>query len=370
MARISSKPAAPQTKPAGLRNFHLALLRWYKTHGRHDLPWRNTEDAYHIWLSEVMLQQTQVATVRERFYPPFLKKFPTIEALAAAPPEAVMKAWEGLGYYSRARNLHKAAVQLAGNAKTARMNKASLPAEVSELIALPGIGRNTASAIAAFAYHQPVAILEANVKRIVARIFALETPTDEQLWSGADALLNSAHPFDHNQAMMDLGAMVCIPKKPDCPNCPANRICEGKHAPESYPQKKAKKAVPTRHVNIMVARDTAGRFYLEQRSDKLLGGLWGFPQSPSTITTAGDVTHIHSHFRLEGHLVETLEKMKNPRGGWYSKAEIATLPISKLDHKVLALIDKTEAKPPVRHAQKRHTADKPAPKPRRTAPKR
>ncbi len=359
MARISSKPAAPQTKPAGLRTFHAALMKWYKTHGRHDLPWRNTDDAYHIWISEVMLQQTQVATVRGRFYPPFLKKFPTIESLANAPSESVMKAWEGLGYYSRARNLHKAAQALAAQAKNKRANKASLPSDVSSLISLPGIGRNTASAIAAFAHHQPVAILEANVKRVVARIFALKTPTDDQLWNGADALLNPAHPFDHNQAMMDLGSMVCTPKKPYCPKCPANTICEGKSSPESYPQKKAKKAVPTHYVNIRVERDAAGRFYLEQRGDKLLGGLWGFPQHPAGANkTIGDVTHVYSHFKLVGHIqIEQVKKCPVPRSGWYTREEIATLPLSKLDHKVLALVEK------------RHTAPDKSPKPRHAATK-
>lgn len=354
MARTSSKPAAPQTKPARVRTFHQTLMRWYETHGRHDLPWRTTDDAYHIWISEVMLQQTQVATVRERFYPPFLKKFPTIESLANAPSEAVMKAWEGLGYYSRARNLHKAAQTLTTRAKADRKNKASLPSDVSSLLALPGIGRNTASAIAAFAYHQPVAILEANVKRVVARIFALKTPNDEQLWTGADALLNPAHPFDHNQAMMDLGAMICTPKNPACPQCPANMICEGQSAPELYPQKKAKKAVPIRHVTITVREDASGRFYLEQRRDNLLSGLWGFPQTPSESRSTGDITHVYSHFKLVGHVrFERVADHKNVEN-WLTRAQIKALPLSTLDHKILALIEK------------RHTTEKKSRKARAT----
>lgn len=338
-AKPSTKPTLPQMKPADLRTFHAALARWYKTHGRHDLPWRNTDDAYAIWISEVMLQQTQVATVRARFYEPFLKRFPTIEALANAPTDAVMKAWEGLGYYSRARNLHKAAQQLAAEAKESKKNRTAMPQQLDGLLALPGIGRNTAHAVLAFGYHQPVAILEANVKRVVARIFALESPTDEHLWQGADMLLNTAHPFDYNQAMMDLGSMLCTPKNPDCPHCPANSICIGKTAPEKYPTKKAKKVVPTREVLILVNQDAKGRLQLEQRNEKLLGGLWGFPQLPLTpAKTIGTVTHAYSHFKLIGYVQVRITSQLT--GKWFRPSEIKELALSKLDHKVLALVEK------------------------------
>lgn len=339
-----------QLKPSALSGFHTALLGWYKTHGRHDLPWRNTDDAYAIWVSETMLQQTQVATVRDRFYGRFLERFPTIGALANAPEEAVMKAWEGLGYYRRARMLHAAAKLLFAQGG---FPPAALPPALrgspkathdlaASLIALPGIGRNTAHAIMAFAYHAPHAILEANVKRIVARIFALETPKDDELWAGAESLLNPAHPFDHNQAMMDLGSLVCTPKKPDCPTCPANAICEGKHAPENYPQKKAKKATPTRSVNIIVLHDGKGRLALEARDAALLGGLYGFTQMaphtalPKGATKLGSVRHVYSHFKLEGDVY--LAPAPKGHNRLYSATEITTLPLSGLDHKVLALV--------------------------------
>lgn len=340
MARTTIKPALPQIKPAQLRTFHEAFRHWYKTHGRHHLPWRLTDDAYPIWISEVMLQQTQVATVEARFYPPFLKQFPTIEALAAAAPEAVMKAWEGLGYYSRARNLHKAAQTLTANAKEARKNKASLPADFEGLLALPGIGRNTAHAILAFGFHQPVAIMEANVKRIVARVFALTHPTDQELWDGAAMLLDHAHPFDHNQGIMDLGSTVCTPKKPACPLCPANSICAGKTAPETYPAPKVKKAIPTREVVMEVRADPKGRIYLEQRSEKLLGGLWGFPQHTDEIEgeTLGTVTHTYSHFKLIGRVV--YRRIKTTQPDWFTPQQIAKLALSKVDHKALALVEK------------------------------
>lgn len=350
---ISTTARGSQLKPTELRAFHAALTQWYKTHGRHDLPWRNTDDPYHIWLSEVMLQQTQVATVRERFYGPFLQKFPSVAALAAAPTEAVMKAWEGLGYYSRARNLHKAAQKIdseGGLAPYAALTPAASGSPeathrlVERWMTLPGIGRNTASAIAAFAFHQPVAILEANVKRIVARVFALERPRDDALWPAAEILLNTKAPFDYNQAMMDVGALVCTPKNPRCGVCPASAICKGKTSPERYPAPKTKKRPPTREAVIYVREDVHGRLFLEARDAKLLGGLYGFPQttihhSPPTTHCLGTVTHTYSHFKLVGRVVHEKLKANSNSKDWHSRAEIATLPLSTLDHKVLALVD-------------------------------
>jgi len=342
--------STPQIKPASLRIFHAALAAWYKTQGRHTLPWRTTADPYPIWLSEVMLQQTQVATVRDRFYGQFLKRFPTVEALAAAPREAVMKAWEGLGYYRRAGFLHEAAKQLivAGGVPPP-LRSPSLrgsPSATHQLYerwsSLPGIGKNTAHAILAFAYHQPVAILEANVKRVVARVFAYETPSDAQLWAGAEALLNRTAPFDYNQAMMDVGSLVCTPKHPDCGACPLNTLCAGQSEPEMYPAAKIKKRVPVREVVIRVTRDADGKFYLEQRDAALLGGLYGFPQMPEAVAngdTIGRVTHIYSHFRLEGKVQYITLPGKKRGANWFTRAQITQLPLSKLDHNVLALVE-------------------------------
>ncbi len=338
--RVSTPASHSQIKPALLGKFHTGLAAWYAAHGRHDLPWRTTADPYHIWLSEVMLQQTQVATVRERFYFPFLKKFPTVEALASAPRESVMKAWEGLGYYRRAGNLHDAAMQLSTQG-----GLPSAPPSIDELLALSGIGRNTASAILAFAYHQPIAILEANVKRIIARVFALKDPSDAELWEGAELLLNHAEPFNYNQAMMDIGSLICTPKNPKCAQCPASVICVGKKSPEIYPTPKAKKHVPTREVMILVREDARGRLFLEKRDEALLGGLYGFPQTPyvnkgsAAQQQLGTVTHTYSHFKLIGHVAMEYIASKPNSPDWHSRAEIAALPLSKLDHKVLALVE-------------------------------
>ncbi len=348
--RTTINPVLPQIKPAMLRTFHARLTTWYQAHGRHSLPWRITADPYAIWISEVMLQQTQVATVLARFYHPFLETFPTIEALAAARQESVLKAWEGLGYYTRARNLHKAAQQLVAMAARVRHNRATLPNTVESLLALPGIGRNTAHAILAFGHHQPVAILEANVKRIIARIFALEKPTDAALWEGAETLLNQAAAFDYNQAMMDLGATLCTPRAPQCGQCPARGICQGKAAPESYPTPKLKKTVPTRHVTLSVLIDHRGRLHLTNRGERLLGGLWGFPQTAQETATSqsmqkgathlGTVTHTYSHFKLVGQVELVPVKNTAKAKRCFTREEIAALPLSTLDHKVLALVEK------------------------------
>ncbi|MFM9891080.1 MAG: A/G-specific adenine glycosylase [Rickettsiales bacterium] len=346
MSRISSTPPPkPQIKPAQLRTFHRALAKWYKANGRHNLPWRTTNDPYHIWVSEVMLQQTQVATVLARFYHPFLASFPTVEALANAPEQAVMKAWEGLGYYSRARNLHAASKQIVSGGWWVVGGKKKLPltTHYSRLISLPGIGRNTAHAILAFGYHQPVAILEANVKRIVARAFAWEKPNDAQLWAGAAALLNRAEPFDYNQAMMDVGSLICTPKNPRCTQCPLYNLCKGKAEPTRYPAPKARKKTPLREVDIEVLADAGGRLYLERRAEKLLGGLYGFAQLPRGSTNAenlGEVKHVYSHFTLMGRVMYRRLGAAKRGEGWFLPPQIAALPLSGLDRKVLALVEK------------------------------
>lgn len=390
--RSTIQPAIPQIKPSILHRFHRALGAWYAAHGRHDLPWRNTPDPYAIWVSEVMLQQTQVETVRTRFYAPFLARFPTLEALATAPREAVMKAWEGLGYYRRAGHLHEAAKRVVSEKSlvVSKNSRTAYDSRLTTLLALPGVGRNTAHAILAFGFHQPYAVMEANVKRVLARLFALEHPSDAELWQLAEALLNYAEPFNYNQAMMDLGAMLCTPKAPDCAACPAAFFCEGKTSPEHYPAKKLAKKVPTRRVVIVVQRDAKGRLLLEQREDKLLGGLYGFVQIPhpahdvrrplpqgevkkaarnlsprersKTATPfwgegncIGHITHVYSHFRLQAevvlvHVIPTNAGIQMRRGHndalcplsmhgkFYTLKEIENLPLSKLDHKVLALL--------------------------------
>lgn len=312
------------------KKIHERLHRWYQVHGRKELPWRHTDDAYHIYISEVMLQQTQVKTVLERYYFPFLEQFPTLSALAKAPLDDVLKAWEGLGYYTRARNLHKCAKQSAP----------TLPSTYEALLALPGIGKNTASALCAFAYRQPTAVMEANVKRILARIHAKEQPSDEELRIDALDLLDVENPFDYNQAMMDIGSMLCTIKNPRCEACPFSSICKA-YAKDHYlyPVKK-KRVVPTRKEQWVV-RSCDGRVQMRQREGKFLHGLWGFEKLEEKSTECvllGFVTQSYTHFKLEARIYhDRCESLEDPN---FSIEEIATLALSGVDKKVIKLLEK------------------------------
>jgi len=309
-----------------MKKTHTKIQNWYKTNGRLDLPWRTTDDPYHIYLSEVMLQQTQVKTVLERFYFPFLKKFPTLKALGEADLDEVLKMWEGLGYYNRAKNLHKTAGLIS-----------TLPTSIDELIKLPGIGKNTAHAVATFAYKRPVPIMEANVKRILCRLHTLKTPNDKELWDIAYALIDKVNPFDYNQAMMDIGATLCTPKNPKCEECPLNDNCKGKDAPTLYPTKK-KRIVPTREQNIMISIYN-DKLALTQRKGKFLHGLWGFDTTEVPLCASeyiGEVTHAYTHFKLtcKVYVYDALEKEHED---YFTTKDIHKLAISKVDDKILRL---------------------------------
>lgn len=310
---------------------HSALLAWYETHGRHDLPWRNTDDPYRIYLSEIMLQQTQVKTVLERFYFPFLERFPTFADVAGAPLDDVLKMWEGLGYYTRAKNLYIAARQCQGH----------LPDNAEGLMKLSGIGRSTAHAIAAFAYGESLPILDANVKRILHRYYALKERNEKRLWEYAYRLFDASSPFEYNQAMMDLGAAVCLPKKPVCDRCPFAEYCAGRNDPLAYPEAKIKKPKPIRRLNLIVY-ERNGMYALKQRTSRFLHGLWGFfetdekPPSPSLLL--GHVTQHYSHFALEAEVYRCNEPLDADGFEWFAPKEIEALSLSRADHKALALL--------------------------------
>lgn len=310
---------------------HNLLLQWYKINGRHDLPWRITDDPYKIYLSEIMLQQTQVKTVLERFYFPFLEKFPTLLDVAKSDLDDVLKMWEGLGYYTRAKNLHTAARQCQG----------ILPLSASELLELPGIGRSTAHAISAFAYKESLPILDANVKRILHRYFAIEQRDEKQLWKAAYELFDAKHPFEYNQAMMDIGSMVCLAKKPLCDVCPFEKECKGKSNPIKYPQAKIKKIKPVRN-RIIVVYTRNGKFALSQRKERFLHGLWGFVQYEAVEKNeeilVGHVTQQYSHFTLQADVYLCESDYVNEKCEWFAPSEIMNLSLSGADHKVLKLI--------------------------------
>ncbi len=307
---------------------HQKVQTWYRDYGRHDLPWRTTDDPYAIYLSEIMLQQTQVKTVLERFYFPFLEAFPTLQDLAEADLDAVLKKWEGLGYYTRARNLHR----------TAQLTKGTLPATVDELMKLPGIGINTAHAVAVFAFHQAVPVMEANVKRILCRLHKLEDPSAKNLWEKAHDLLDNNNPYDYNQAMMDIGSLVCLPKNPQCSSCPLSDICKGKGEPQRYPLKK-KRIVPSRDENIVI-HSYSDRFALKQRKERFLHGLWGFFSTddiPCGAEYLGEVTQQYTHFKLKCQLYHYPETMPEQEE-YFSIEDINRLAISKVDEKIITLL--------------------------------
>ena len=273
-----------------------------------------------------MLQQTQVKTVLERYYIPFIERFPTLKHLAEAPLDDVLKMWEGLGYYNRAKNLHK----------TAGLVEA-LPHEIDELIKLPGIGKNTAHAIAAFAFKQPVPIMEANVKRILCRLHQLIKPNEKKLWEIAYDFVDTSNPFDFNQAMMDIGATICLPRNPKCDVCPLNNICKGQQDPTRYPEKK-KRIVPTREENILI-RIYDDKFALIQRDGKFLHGLWGFENMDVPYCASeyiGEVAHVYTHFKLRCKVFVYYENSPEQKN-YFNDEEIQKLAISKVDEKIVNL---------------------------------
>ncbi len=253
-----------------------ALLAWFEAEAR-DLPWRRTSDPYKVWLSEVILQQTRVDQGLP-YYERFVEAFPTVEALASAPEDAVLKRWEGLGYYTRARNLHKAAKSVVEDYGGA------LPRAPELLQLLPGVGRYTAGAIASIAFGVRAPVVDGNVKRVLSRLFNIEesiddAETEKTLWGLAEALVPSARPGDFNQAMMELGARICVPKTPNCAACPVARQCQALRAgvQAERPVRNAKKAVPHKEI-VVAAIEKDGKFLLGKRPPSgLLGGLWEFP---------------------------------------------------------------------------------------------
>jgi len=297
-------------------NFSKQVLKWFKVHGRKHLPWQTDRTPYRVWVSEIMLQQTQVATVIP-YYQRFMSRFPNVEALAGASQDEVLQLWTGLGYYARGRNLHKCAQMIS------TQYNGVFPTSVDELEQLPGIGRSTAGAIVSLALKQRAAILDGNVKRVLARFHAVEgwpgkTSVSKQLWAIAEKYTPNQHAADYTQAMMDLGAMVCTRSKPKCSDCPLQTHCNGfsQGTPTNYPTKKPKKTLPVKHTQFLIVQNSAGNILLEQRpSVGIWGGLWSFPELATNEdsnsfcekhfgavierTVKPDFRHTFSHYHLD-----------------------------------------------------------------------
>lgn len=330
------------------QDFQQRTLQWFDEHGRTDLPWQNPRDAYRVWISEIMLQQTQVATVRG-YFERFIVRFPDSKALASADLDEVLSLWSGLGYYARARHLHQAADLVH------RQHEGRLPQQIEALLKLPGIGRSTAGAILSLGYGQPAAILDGNVRRLLARFFRVEgwpgqTHVQAQLWALSEALVPRLRPDAFNQALMDLGALICLPRQPQCPKCPHVNHCRAyrDQVQQLIPTPRPKRAMPVRTCFWLILRSPEGRVYLESRPPKgLWGGLLSFPElaseveipdwfkrhgfAPIPLHRRPSQRHTFSHFHLEvtplfGHVPSPSEEARARLSGFFEDAAVERVP--------------------------------------------
>lgn len=345
-----------------MNEFSRLVLRWYALHKRR-LPWRGQKDPYAIWVSEIMLQQTRVETVIP-YYERWMKRFPDLAKLAQASEGKVLSTWEGLGYYGRARNLHKAAKlvrdELGGE----------LPPDLAALRTLPGIGRYTAGAIASIAFGLDTATLDGNVRRVFARVFDVAEPADSSvgaaaLWALAEQHLPAGRAGDYNQALMDLGATVCLPRNPTCPLCPLRRLCQARAGgfQEQRPVLKPKPEVPHYTVTAAVLLRNGKVLLAKRPSPGLLGGLWEFPggkvEAQETLAEClgreiqeelgarirvgqplGVFRHAYTHFRITLHafLCELVRGEPRPiqaaELAWVALPKLADYPMGKVDRQI------------------------------------
>ena len=291
-----------------MQTFSSRIIAWQRQHGRHTLPWQASRDPYRIWLSEIMLQQTQVASVIP-YFQRFIAHFPDLQTLASAPQDAVLAQWSGLGYYTRARNLHRVAQHLCEN------HAGQFPQEVEALQSLPGIGRSTAAAIAALAFGQTRAILDGNVKRVLARHAGIDGwPGDKaieaRLWALAEARLPSANIETYTQGMMDLGASVCTRIRPTCTACPVSGDCvalQQKRVTE-LPTRKEKSSLPEKQVRMLIVLHGDSLLLEKRPSRGIWGGLWSFPELD---LTADPVVHCETRLGMHVRQEEALPTLKH-----------------------------------------------------------
>lgn len=333
--------------PLNMTSFSDRLVRWQQEFGRHHLPWQQSRDAYRIWLSEVMLQQTQVATVIP-YYTKFLEHFPNVEALAQASQEEVLGLWSGLGYYSRARNLHRAAQQVVA------LHNGKFPASVELLTELPGVGRSTAAAIAAFAYGVQAAILDGNVKRLLARHAAVEgfpgsADVQKHLWQEAEARLPEQNIEAYTQGLMDLGNLICLRKNPLCASCPVSTDCEALRQGRQHelPNPRPKKTLPERACRMLILLHGDQVLTITREGAGVWQGLWSLPECDVEIEAEdavhrlgfdalpvaelGPLLHVFSHYRLTIHAsiwrVNKVLSVHEGAGQWLSLDRLENSPL-------------------------------------------
>lgn len=329
-----------------IKKFTESLLNWYWQHGRQNLPWQTPFDTYRIWVSEIMLQQTQVKTVIPYFLN-FIARFPNIQILAQAPLDEVLTAWSGLGYYSRARNLHRTAQEVVSR------YQGHFPEELQTLQELPGIGRSTAAAIASLAFERPTAIMDGNVKRVLSRYFLIpgtDRAFENHLWLLAQACMPQKDCRAYTQAIMDLGALCCTRTRPGCSICPLQTECKAfrANAVTIYPEKKPKKIRPTRHEQFLLLHTEDNQIYLEQRPLRgIWGGLWCLPNVSQEadihnhlsalyalknqriiplMTYKHSFTHFHLH--ISAYTIPT-QLNSSFEGSWFHPHDLAKLGLAK-----------------------------------------
>lgn len=340
------------------KQYQIQLLEWYAIQGRTSLPWRTLkgENApYGVYVSEIMLQQTQVKRVAESYFTPFLNAFPTLEALAKAPLDSILKQWEGLGYYTRARNMQKAAILCC------EKYNATLPNTRQDLLKLPGIGAYTSGAILCFGFHQSVSFVDGNIRRVLCRIFALREPNQKLLDELAFLLLDTKHSFDYNQALLDLGAMICTPKSPNCLICPVQNLCNGKVNPTLYPTPKTSSLTPLT-LHLLLYKDSQGKIaFVYEKGDKggLYQGLYNLPQLKLEALAnqhrfykkgfykCGSFKHHYTKYAITAnvykldskHLNLLTQSLPHTKLYFFSQKELESKPLSSLCKKALGFVD-------------------------------
>lgn len=311
------------------------LLAWYDAHKR-DLPWRRSKDPYHVWVSEIMLQQTRVETVIP-YFDRWIARFPSIDRLAGADEQDVLKQWEGLGYYSRARHLHAAARLVR------ERHNGSLPASYESLRALPGIGDYTAGAIASIAYNQRTAAIDGNVRRVLSRLLDVPAPDAKSLSTAAAALVPAERPGDYNQALMELGARICKPRLPTCDVCPVRAACLARRRGtiDQRPGRKAGKAIPTQVAFTLVRVHEHAVLLARRPSTGLLAGTWEFPQVTErpAAPSIGSYTHTFSHKRITYEIFLADDHRPADAGQrWVGLDETSRLPFSTAQRRIEAIV--------------------------------
>jgi A/G-specific adenine glycosylase len=315
--------------PAKIFAFRQALLSWYQKHGR-DLPWRRDRHPYRVWVSEIMLQQTRVAAVLDH-YARFMRRFPTVQTLASAREASVLAMWSGLGYYHRARRMHQAAKVIA------RERRGSFPSTTEEWSKLPGIGRYTAAAIASISFDEPMAVVDGNVERVLARVIG-PAKRREESWRQAEALLDHDCPGDFNQAMMELGATICTPRAPKCLLCPVHEYCRSRGAEEARPQPCRK----NKDLHYGFAQNGNSVLLVQRPSEaSLMAGMWELPSiSPGDLDADVPMLRIRHSITDTDYRVSVFslgDRLKvpahNPR--WFTSRQWEHLPLTGLARKIL-----------------------------------